>query len=640
MPRAPNAADDPAADAASPADDRQPAFAWPTLAVVLWLAGVLLTALRALGLELRFRRRLARVAASDSPELGALVDQARRAMRVARSVGILETDLVHSPALAGLRRPRVLLPRGLRARLGRAELRAVLLHELAHVRHGDVALNVLLQALACAYWFHPGVWFALRRLRAAQEAKRDWDVLRLDERVDPVRYADIVLDLLEPRGSARQPHTVAFLPRRHELKGRILMIAHFDRTSPDGRIRARILGSSLVLGLGWLTLASAPRADDIPGSPGSPGGAPAAASQAGRIAVERHRPAEPWRAEIEERLARRCALDVTDAPLSEVLRRVGELAGVHLYLDEVTEEELDDDFGRFSLSVADVEAREILDLLRRIVPGSDWNLHHGSVWVGGFHELRRDPELRFYRVQPLLAQSAVDPEEAPDLLIDRVRVFSNPWGTEMWDVEGVALDFWNGLLVVHQTPEGHARVEAFLERLASPDERPHPVERPWLARLENALEGEARLAAEEAPMHAVCASLSAKHGISILADPELAEHEVTARIEGRTLRETLEVLASLAGAQVVPSEGAIFLTAFPPPELCIYAVGDLFDSDDEGMRDHVVDLIRSTVHPASWDEDWRYSIEFWGDRMLVQQGAQEQEQIRLLLDALRRALRE
>jgi beta-lactamase regulating signal transducer with metallopeptidase domain len=64
-----------------------------------------------------------------------------------RPARIRLTDRPQSPAVCGLFRPVILLPRSLADHLPPAQLRAVLLHELVHLRRGDVWVNCL-QALA------------------------------------------------------------------------------------------------------------------------------------------------------------------------------------------------------------------------------------------------------------------------------------------------------------------------------------------------------------------------------------------------------------------------------------------------------------------------------------------------------------
>src|SRR5262249_26790321 len=76
---------------------------------------------------------------------------------------------VSTPCLAGLWRPVVLVPEPHGRDEGRADLRAVLAHELAHVRGRDLTWNAVLHAVTTLLWFHPLTW----RLPAAHVSACD-----------------------------------------------------------------------------------------------------------------------------------------------------------------------------------------------------------------------------------------------------------------------------------------------------------------------------------------------------------------------------------------------------------------------------------------------------------------------------------
>ena len=67
----------------------------------------------------------------------------------------------------------------------------VLLHELAHVKRYDVALQIMARLTAAIYWFNPLVWYALGRLRVERELACDDCVLMAGER--PSVYAQALL---------------------------------------------------------------------------------------------------------------------------------------------------------------------------------------------------------------------------------------------------------------------------------------------------------------------------------------------------------------------------------------------------------------------------------------------------------------
>ena len=93
-----------------------------------------------------------------------------------RHVNFLEVSAPSTPFTCGIFSSTVVLPSEVSAWTAE-RLRAVLLHELAHVRRHD-CLTQLLTRVACAiYWFHPGVWFTAHRLRAERERACDDVVL-------------------------------------------------------------------------------------------------------------------------------------------------------------------------------------------------------------------------------------------------------------------------------------------------------------------------------------------------------------------------------------------------------------------------------------------------------------------------------
>ena len=89
---------------------------------------------------------------------------------------LLMSEEISMPAVAGLFRPAVLLPAEF-VSWPAERRRVVLLHELAHIRRGDMLTHLLTQ-LACAfYWFNPLVWQAAHRLCIEREAACDDAVL-------------------------------------------------------------------------------------------------------------------------------------------------------------------------------------------------------------------------------------------------------------------------------------------------------------------------------------------------------------------------------------------------------------------------------------------------------------------------------
>jgi beta-lactamase regulating signal transducer with metallopeptidase domain len=86
------------------------------------------------------------------------------AARVASALGIVrgfelrQTQLLQTPCLVGILGPMILLPARQCESKYSDELPAILAHELAHLKGGDLFWNAWLNALAIGLWFHPLAW--------------------------------------------------------------------------------------------------------------------------------------------------------------------------------------------------------------------------------------------------------------------------------------------------------------------------------------------------------------------------------------------------------------------------------------------------------------------------------------------------
>ncbi|MBV9081107.1 MAG: M56 family metallopeptidase, partial [Acidobacteriaceae bacterium] len=90
---------------------------------------------------------------------------------------VLFCNRVSVPLTCGIFVRKILLPRDAEA-WSPSRLKAVLLHETAHVRRRDVAVQTFARIIAALYWFQPFVWELRRRLRRESELACDDDVLR------------------------------------------------------------------------------------------------------------------------------------------------------------------------------------------------------------------------------------------------------------------------------------------------------------------------------------------------------------------------------------------------------------------------------------------------------------------------------
>jgi beta-lactamase regulating signal transducer with metallopeptidase domain len=137
--------------------------------VALWLTGVLIFSVRAIGgwlLVRRLRRQHNRPAPAAWQET---VQRLAKTLRVSRSVRLCESVIAEVPGVIGWLRPVILVPVGALAGLDSAQVEAVLAHEMAHIRRHDYLVNLLQTVVESLLFYHPGVWWVSRRIRIERE---------------------------------------------------------------------------------------------------------------------------------------------------------------------------------------------------------------------------------------------------------------------------------------------------------------------------------------------------------------------------------------------------------------------------------------------------------------------------------------
>ncbi len=161
---------------------------------LLWLAGICGSVAVTFG-RWRSVRRLCREA---QPTRRAVLHQLLRLE--AENLGIRWQPEIRwsaqadGPLLAGIGRPKIVLPDRVKESLDEAELRLILAHELAHLKRRDLLWNWLPTIVGWLFWFHPMVWLMKRGWTEAQEAA--CDELLIQTRVArPAEYGRLLLKL-------------------------------------------------------------------------------------------------------------------------------------------------------------------------------------------------------------------------------------------------------------------------------------------------------------------------------------------------------------------------------------------------------------------------------------------------------------
>lgn len=173
---------------------------WHILAAV-WLAGVLVLALRGIAGYWRLRRSVA--LACKAPD------------------GCYGGACVAAPFTLGILRPRIYLPDSLQG----AARQAVLLHEQTHIRRGDPLTKPLFYAAVCLHWFNPLAWLAFRGFERDMEAACDEAAVQGRPLPERNAYCETLLQFAVQ--GQRVPGSLTF--GQGSVKSRIVHLLHYRR---------------------------------------------------------------------------------------------------------------------------------------------------------------------------------------------------------------------------------------------------------------------------------------------------------------------------------------------------------------------------------------------------------------------------
>lgn len=223
---------------------------YPFLAAC-WIIGFLLIGIRTTGAMIVTRVTIIRDLKLPDDYLKAIVDRIYKVVNLTASVRVRITDKIISPMVIGFVKPIVILPVAAISGLSTAQLEAVLVHELSHIRRLDHIL-ILLQAIACqVLFFHPAIWF----LNAEIDREREncCDDLVMETNNNPINYIKALTMIQEMNLHGIIPAN-ALTGKSNQFLNRIKRLVKPERKhSPAFRLTATFL-FFVTVGLSVMTL--------------------------------------------------------------------------------------------------------------------------------------------------------------------------------------------------------------------------------------------------------------------------------------------------------------------------------------------------------------------------------------------------
>ncbi len=324
---------------------------------------------------------------------------------------------------------------------------------------------------------------------------------------------------------------------------------------------------------------------------------------------------------IEKALDEPITAEFDDVSCRDAIDAVGERCNVKIEVDPTLPDMLPMRYSCVRLPLRDALTEMLAE------SGLSWTIRDGAVFVTDNEKLAPAFETKVYAVGDL---AAVRDESGGvtynvDSIAEAVAACVRPgsWDTASGEGKISAAAIGNvRALIVRQTPEVHAEIEAFLARLrriagGKPDE---PEDSPR-RKLDKALAGAVSVDFTDTPLDEALAELAEQSGAEIVLDPRLAvgsdtrrERRVTTRLSEISLRAALRlILRDLDLAYGVRRDVIIVSTPKRLEEeagrelyVRFYPVGDLVGSDDAtGRLQDLCDLswmCCARVHALSSDK--------------------------------------
>lgn len=188
---------------------------------------------------------------SEGPWIQMLQEEADR-LHYRTKVRLRSAIDLASPAVVGVLRPIILIPRELLTTTEAKMIRAILSHELAHLKRLDPLVVALQQIMEAILFFNPFVWILSRWSKREREAACDSTVAA--GKVDTAEYGQILLSLAKRQG--RRTATglqVAEPSQPTQLKERIVRLLHPQKPVTRG-FPLRLTLTSLVVGMAFVAM--------------------------------------------------------------------------------------------------------------------------------------------------------------------------------------------------------------------------------------------------------------------------------------------------------------------------------------------------------------------------------------------------
>jgi len=234
---------------------------------VLWISGVGVVAFYYLLRYIKLKRFIQEgTKLCKSERIENILDVCKTKLDISREIRIAIEGNIHSPAIIGLFKPIIVLPEYVTDMDDQSVLH-ILLHEVAHCKRKDLAVNFLIPLILALHWFNPFLRLLIKYIREDIELANDVYTVSVIGAQRCAEYSYTLLEVLErSAGFAVDKRFIGMASCTNAEKriNTIMRVGVFNKTKVFAAILSFIL--TFALCITFMTAQVATELDDLNGS--------------------------------------------------------------------------------------------------------------------------------------------------------------------------------------------------------------------------------------------------------------------------------------------------------------------------------------------------------------------------------------
>lgn len=215
-----------------------------------WLIGAVIFSFRFLGGFIE-TKRLTNSSRLIDEKYEMILNALKEKLDITKDVVLATSTKIYSPMVLGYIKPYILMPFSIMNQLDTADVEAILVHELAHIKRNDFLHNLIHSIIEIIFYFNPAVWWISANIRSERE--NCCDDLAVHVLGDAMQYAKTLVKIEELQQTNVLPSLAVPMARKNILLNRVCRILNqpYNRNQFQDKLVATVAlcFSCIVIGL-------------------------------------------------------------------------------------------------------------------------------------------------------------------------------------------------------------------------------------------------------------------------------------------------------------------------------------------------------------------------------------------------------